>query len=290
MSDLGLSTTVIVPTFRRNELMQRAVRSVLDESLERLEVLVIDDSPEHAAEQAVAELDDDRVVYLTMAEPTGGVPALVRNHGIDRASGDVLYFLDDDDTIVPGGLRAMVDAFSADLNVGMAFGQVLCEGPDAFVAAEYTAWFDWAAKTAGRLRRSSLLTAATILFRGTLIINSCCAVRRHVAKSINGYDPAIDVFEDVEFFLRAMRASGHVHVPQPVLNYQTGLPSIIHDLEGDSAPIRDSYTVLHQKYRAAHGGLEYRFLQLLGKLLPVGSPYRAQEAVRVQYGHSATSD
>ena len=59
-------------------------------------------------------------------------------------------------------------------------------------------------------------------------------------------------------------------VPVPVLAYSTGLPSIIHDLQGDGTPIRDSYAIMHAKYRTTHGSLQYRGLQVISRLLPVG--------------------
>ncbi len=264
--------SVIIPTFRREEPLADAVASVLAEDVDRMEVLVIDDSPEGSAESVVSGIDDPRVRYLPMPEPTGGRPALVRNHGLALAAGEVLYFLDDDDCVAPGGLRAFLDAFERAPDRGVAFGGVVCVGPDRATREQYTRWFDWAAKTSGRLRRSSWLTVGTIMFRGTLIINSCCAIRRSLAIELAGYDPAIEVYEDVEFFTRGIRRAGHVVVDQPVLRYTTGLPSIIHDLDGDNSSIESSYVEMQSKYRKEHGTLEFQLLRVVARLLPLGRP------------------
>ena len=264
--------SVIIPTFRREEQLVRAVQSVLDEGIADFEIRVIDDSPEGSARTHIESIGDSRLHYSVMDQPTGGVPAIVRNRGIDEALGDVLYFLDDDDMVAPGGLSAMLGALDREPDAGVAFGTVDCFGPDAEVVESYNQWFTWAAATAQKFRRSSWLTVGIVMFRGTVIINSACCVRRSVAREMNGYDSSIPLYEDVEFFLRAMRSSGHVFVNHPVLRYSTGMASLIHDLEGDFEPVAQSYEIMHRKYRETNGELDYRALQVMSKLLPLSSP------------------
>lgn len=262
--------SVIIPTFRREQGLRAAIDSVLCEGVASFEVIVVDDAPERSAEAAVADLADPRVRYVANPTPSGGRPAEVRNLGIRMAAGRYLYFLDDDDRVVPGGLTAMVNALEARPDRGVAFGTVRCVGPDRQIRERYERWFDWAARQANRLRRSSTLTVGTIMFRGTVIINSCCLMRTTCARQLDGYDSSIPVYEDVEFFTRGIRAFGHVFVNTPVLSYTTGEPSIIHDLHDDWVPVRDSYTIMHRKYKQAYGTLDYRILQVVSKLLPVG--------------------
>lgn len=263
--------TVVIPTFRRERQVVEAIASVLAQDIAALEVLVLDDAPDGSAEEAVTAVGDDRVRYERMPRPSGGVPALVRNHGIGRARGEYLYFLDDDDLAAPGALPAMVDALRRS-GAGVAYGRVRCVGPDAGIRARYERWFRWAAAAAGRTRRSSWLTTGVILFRGTTIINSVCMIRTEHARELGGYDPTLPVYEDVEFFARGIRRFGHVFVDRDVLVYSTGLPSLIHDLHGDNGPIVEAYAMAHHKYKAAHGLLDYRLLQVTSRLLPVGAP------------------
>jgi glycosyltransferase involved in cell wall biosynthesis len=264
--------TVVIPTFRRHEQLLAAIASVVGEGVSSFEILVIDDSPEQSARDAVATLADPRIVYLANPEPSGGRPALVRNLGIERARSRYLYFLDDDDQVVAGGLTAGVQALEDHPSRGVAFGTVRCVGPDATIQQSYERWFRWAAVTAQRFRRSRRLTVGTIMFRGTLIINSCCVIRTERARQLGGYDARIPVYEDVEFFTRGIRAFGHVFVDVPILRYSTGLQSIIHDLHGNFESVRHSYRMMHDKYKATYGLLDYRAMQVVAKLLPIGKP------------------
>ena len=67
---------VIIPTFRREEQLSRAIESVLAEDLSDINIIVVDDSPERSAE-STALTYGEAVRYLAMDEPSGGVPALV---------------------------------------------------------------------------------------------------------------------------------------------------------------------------------------------------------------------
>lgn len=269
------TVTVVIPTFRRERSVVRAVASALRDDVD-VEVLVIDDSPDRSARDAVVGLGDPNVRYEAMDSPTGGRPALVRNVGIELATHDVLYFLDDDDEVIPGALRAFASAFAAD-DIGVAFGTVECVGPDVATRVRYQSWYDHAARSARRVARSSWLTAGVVMFRGTVLINSCCAIRRDVARELGGYDTELSVYEDVDFFTRGIRLAGHRFIDRPVLRYSTGLPSIIHDLDGDNTPIEEAHRQMYDKYRERWGAADFRALQIATRLLPLGSPFRAQD-------------
>ncbi len=264
--------SVIVPTHRRERLVVEAVQSALTQEGVSVEVLVLDDSPEGSARAAVEAIGDPRVRYHVRAEPSRGRPAVVRNEGIWMARGRHLYFLDDDDHVLPGGLAALASALDRTPAAGVAYGRVVAFGTDPAIVASYERWWSWADRVSRRVGLSSWLTAGVILFRGTLLINSACMMRTSCARELGGYDGAIPVYEDVEFHTRGIRRFGHVFVDHPVLHYRTGAPSLIHDLKGDTGPIRSSYAIIHRKYRQAHGELEYRALQLVSKLLPLAVP------------------
>lgn len=267
-----LMLSVIIPTFRREQQLVTAVQSALaiGSEIDRFEVVVVDDSSEHSARSTVGAIEDPHVRYEEMPEPSDGRPALVRNYAIGLAQGRYLYFLDDDDQVVASGLAAMVRALERHPRRSVAYGRVQCVGPDEEIRTRYTTWFDWAARTSKRVRFSSWLTTGVIMFRGTLIINSCCLVRRNTAMVLGGYDASLSVYEDVDFFTRGIRRHRHVYVDEPVLRYSTGLSSIIHDLDGDNRPVGESYAAMHANYKRNHGTLDYRVLQVVSKLMPIG--------------------
>ena len=128
-SPMPLAISTIVPTHRRPAELREALASVLAQE-GPLQVLVVDDSLGAEGKAVVEALGDARVRWLAMPEPTGGVPARVRNFGLAQASGELIHFLDDDD-LVPQGhyarARALFDGVPA---LGALFGRVQPFGLD----------------------------------------------------------------------------------------------------------------------------------------------------------------
>jgi hypothetical protein len=174
--------------------------------------------------------------------------------------------------VLPGALRALARGLDARRAAAVAYGTVEPFGESPEIVTRYTEWFAWAARCSRFLAHSSWLTVGTILFRGTLIINSACMMRRECAVALGGYDGSIPVYEDVEFHMRGIRRWGHVFVDHPILHYRTGAPSLIHDLKDDYEPIQRSYGIIHRKYKEAYGIVDYRALQVASKLLPLRVP------------------
>ena len=260
-----IDVTVITPTFRREKQLVEALHSALGQQGVSVECIVLDDSPEGSARQAVESVGDARVRYVKQAVPSGGRPAAVRNDGAKLARGRYLYFLDDDDRVADGALEAMVRALDARPDAAVAVGRVVPFGEDPVSREEKRVYFDRAVER-GKAVRNSVLTAAAIMFRGTLMVNSACMIRRECFEPLGGFDATIPVYEDVEFFMRGIRRYGHVFLDQPILHYRTGAPSLMHDLKGDNARMEESYAIMYRKYREEHGALEFNALKLVAKL------------------------
>jgi glycosyltransferase involved in cell wall biosynthesis len=258
--------SVVIPTFHRERDVVRAARSALDQTGVNVEVLVLDDSAENSAELHLTAIADPRLRYERCTTPSGGVPARVRNRGLALVRGEFVHLLDDDDTLLPGALEALSSALVASPESGVAVGVVQPVGQDAGVLAKEEQYF---AKAAARLRhvRSRRDLCAALLFTTTPLVNSACMIRREVARAIGGYAEDIARCEDAEFYLRAIRASGCRFVDRTVVRYQTGLPSLMHSLT-DDALVEVSYDLMHERYRRAHGALEYLWLRALVSTWP----------------------
>ncbi|MCN9239194.1 bifunctional glycosyltransferase family 2 protein/CDP-glycerol:glycerophosphate glycerophosphotransferase [Streptomyces sp. RY43-2] len=101
--------SIIVPVFKVQGFLAECLDSVLGQSYADFEVIAVDDcSPDGcgAILDAYAERDE-RVRVLHLPENVGLGRA--RNAGMPYATGDFLFFLDSDDTLTPGALRAIAD-------------------------------------------------------------------------------------------------------------------------------------------------------------------------------------
>lgn len=101
--------SIIVPVFKVQGFLRECLDSVLEQSYPDLEVIAVDDcSPDGCGAILDEYADrDPRVRVLHLPENVGLGRA--RNAGMPSATGDYLFFLDSDDTLTPGALRAVAD-------------------------------------------------------------------------------------------------------------------------------------------------------------------------------------
>lgn len=253
--------SVIIPTFRREREVLEAISSVIAQRGVSLEVFVLDDSPDGSARAAVATVTDPRLRYQSMAQPSGGRPALVRNAGARQAGGRYLYFLDDDDILEEGTLAAMVQALDARPDAAMAFGVITPFGEDPQRLAQQQAYFAGARARARRLRAGWQL-AACLVFRPAVLVNSACMARRAAFEAAGGFDAQIPVCEDADLWSRLAAAQGFVFLDRSVVRYRTGAPSLMHNLAHDDARLHASYAAIQAGFRRSQG----RFTALAMKL------------------------
>ncbi len=261
MSGGDCAVSVVIATCRREALVLEAIASALAQGVPSLEVVVVDDSPTASARAAVEGLRDERVRYFARAEPSGGKPSLVRNDGVSRARGALIQFLDDDDRLAPGAVQALQEALAAAPRAGMAFGRIAPFGDDAQMLARERAYFERVGGVARALRGDRRAFARQMLFADTLLVNSACMIRRPVFERAGGYDTALTLCEDVDFFLRVGREHGFAFVDRPTLEYRVGAPSLTRDAKaGAHDPRVDfAYHAMRDKHRRAHPAEHFAF-------------------------------
>lgn len=262
---MPIDVSVIIPTFRRPDLLVEAINSVFAQEQVTVEVTVIDDCPEGSAACAIERIGDARIQYLKSSTPSGGNPAFVRNQGWQHASGRYVHFLDDDDVLAAGAYRAMIDALDKKPNLGVVLGRIEPFGNDPKQLAIEQAYFANAEKRAKLSRCAGRwLMTSNLLFMDTLLVNSACILRRECIEPLGGYDKDIRLVEDVDFYHRAIRRFGCVYLDRVVLHYRTGAPSLMHDRVG-TAQLVSAYNRMHAKYKSEHGTLEFMILKLLAR-------------------------
>ena len=111
------AVSVIIPTFNRAEMVCRCVQSVLDAKWPALEVIVVDDcSPDDTATK-IRKRFGDTVKYIRNAK--NSFQAVSRNNGAEIATGDYLFFLDDDNVVDRDIFREMTKAFEGIAKLGL---------------------------------------------------------------------------------------------------------------------------------------------------------------------------
>jgi glycosyltransferase involved in cell wall biosynthesis len=102
---IGPRATIVIPTHDRPLLLERAVRSALAQTVEDIQVVVVDDG---SAEPVRLGIKDPRLLVVRNPRSLGASAA--RNAGLRVAEGQWVTFTDDDDELLPGMVQASLEA------------------------------------------------------------------------------------------------------------------------------------------------------------------------------------
>jgi len=107
--------SVIIPTYGIPDLLEKAIQSVLDQTFQDFELIIVDDNnPDAKARKQTTELvqtfslRDERIHYICHDKNKNGAAA--RNTGLSIASGKYISFLDSDDEYLPLRLEKCIKA------------------------------------------------------------------------------------------------------------------------------------------------------------------------------------
>lgn len=90
--------SIIVPTYNREKTIKKSIESLIKQTYEMIEIIIVDDGSTDDTEKVVSRIKDSRVRYVKLPENKGACYA--RNIGIKEAKGKYIMFNDSDDTFV----------------------------------------------------------------------------------------------------------------------------------------------------------------------------------------------
>lgn len=101
--------SIIIPTYKRAEMLSRAIESCLNQTYKNIEIIIVDDNnPNTEFRKSTSEFmkkykNNEKVKYVKM--PSNGGGAKARNFGIEKSKGKYIAFLDDDDYFLENKLE-----------------------------------------------------------------------------------------------------------------------------------------------------------------------------------------
>ena len=103
------TVSVILPTYNRAKYLDRAIKSVLDQTYTDFELIIIDDGSTDNTDQVVGSFSDDRIKHIKHSSNKGAAAA--RNTGLEKAQGEYIAFQDSDDKWLPKKLEKQINIF-----------------------------------------------------------------------------------------------------------------------------------------------------------------------------------
>jgi glycosyltransferase involved in cell wall biosynthesis len=218
--------SVVIPAYNAARYLGEAVESVLAQTFEDLEVIVVDDgSTDDTADVAGGFASRVRCVQ----QPNSGVSA-ARNRGIAESDSRYVSFLDADDTWLPEKVGRQVEALGG--------------SPDCRFA--YTAFFITDSTLEPlEVRHGSLVGTLleTLLLHGNVVGASTPLCERELFAEAGDFDPALSQCADWDMWIRVARLTPFVYLDDALVNYRQHGTNMSNDprlLEEDSLRVLES--------------------------------------------------
>jgi glycosyltransferase involved in cell wall biosynthesis len=200
--------SVLIATYNRAGMVVGAIDSVLRQSFRDLEIIVADDGSTDDTTQRIAVIEGP-VDYVRLEH--SGLIARGRNEGLNRARGELIAFLDDDDCWEPEKLARQVAVLDADPEIGLVYTGFSVLGDDGSVhVPELAPW---------QIERGLLFGP---LLRGCFIHPSTVLVRRVLLDRIGGFAESRAPCEDYDLWLRLASVTRGACIAEPLARLRRG--------------------------------------------------------------------
>jgi glycosyltransferase involved in cell wall biosynthesis len=199
--------SVIITTYNRPDLLPRAINSVLNQTFDNLECIVVDDcSPDSETKTLVQSADDERLRYIRH-DKNRGVSA-ARNTGIERSRGEYIAFLDDDDEWLPTKIQKQISVFD---DLSDSYAIVYC-------------WMDYYSDNQDEIIEKYRPKLEGNIFPKTLDgqpigSTSTLVVRKDIAEEFDGFDESLPRGVDGDFIRRVSQEYKFDYVPEALVRY-----------------------------------------------------------------------
>lgn len=193
--------SVIVPTYNRPNWLYRAVESIINQTYQNFEVIVVNDAGEDV-QYILEKFKDNRIKYFIT--PENIKLAGTRNFGIFNSTGIFIAYLDDDDVFYPNHLETLVKA--------LIDGQYKVAYTDAFYSIQSKVSQTYVTKEK-EIRYSFDFDPTKFLFENYVPI--CCIMhRKELISELGAFDPSLTTHEDWDLWIRFSRKYPFKHIKE----------------------------------------------------------------------------
>jgi glycosyltransferase involved in cell wall biosynthesis len=214
------------------------MRSVLNQTVRPLELIVVDDCSAHPNESVVADAKGSGldIRYERLTGNSGA--SIARNIGAQQARSEVLMFLDDDDTWEPDKIETQLALLERRPDAGWVYTGMLAVddlhgGKVLHASREHFSGNAW----------------PHILFRNFIGPTSAVAMRAELFRRVGGFDPRLPALQDYDLWLRLGKTAPVLYDGRHNLRF-SATPRLGSRLSADVGNYQAGFEYLSRKYRA----------------------------------------
>lgn len=182
------TVSVIIPTYNRKKLISESIQSVLDQTFQDFEIIVVDDGSTDGTAEVIKLFPTEKLKYVYQKN-SGRSNA--RNHALRLAKGRYVAFLDSDDLYLPGKLELQVGYMEEHSEVSMIYTSAYCMDENGNLINHH-----YDAKVSGWIYKYIAFFVPVTITLPTVMI------RREVFDKVGGFDEKMERFEDTDMWRR----------------------------------------------------------------------------------------
>lgn len=204
--------SIIIPTYNRGYIIERAIQSILCQTYEAFELLIVDDGSNDDTEEVVKRISDERIRYIKCTKNRG--PAAARNEGVRESRYPYIAFHDSDDEWVEDKLEKQMQVLkAADEKTGMVYSSYKTDLGQVFPQ-------EWVPKN----QRGGQIFP--YLLRGNMIGTPTMLLRKECFEKVGGFKEELRCIEDYEFVLRFAKVYSIAYIDEHLLHVHTTKDSV----------------------------------------------------------------
>jgi len=198
------TVSVVIPAYNRAHSIGQAIQTVLNQTYQDLEIIVVDDGSSDNTEGVVRGLKDIRIRYIRHEKNKGATAA--RNTGIKAAKGEYIAFQDSDDEWLPQKLEKQMKVFEkVPPKVGVVYTGFLriVNGKKEYIP------YSWVVQKEGDIHKE--------LLKGSFITTPSLVVRKKCFEKAGMFDERLPRLQDWELVLRLSKYYDFKFIEEPLL-------------------------------------------------------------------------
>lgn len=199
--------SIIIPAYNAKRFIHETLVSVLNQSYESYEVIVVDDGSTDSTREIVSDfVKQNQKISLITKSHSGGASA--RNTGLEKARGKFIAFLDSDDLWYPDKLAKQVSCIEKDPSIGLVSCLAVVINEESISTG----------LLAGRKLHGNCYKK--MLDTGGICGGSIVLVRRECFEKAGYFDPTLKLFQDWDMWIRLTRHFKLVTIPEVLVGYR----------------------------------------------------------------------
>ncbi len=205
--------SVIIPTFNSAEFIEEAINSVLNQSYQNFEIIVVDDSSLDRTVDIVSELSKNESRISLYKIEHAGRPSVPRNVGINNAKGELVAFLDSDDVWTKDKLEEQIKYFNKYPNLIFVYSMSVTFGLTNIFSNNFEVL---------PLLFKAAKSREELIKKGNSITCSSVVVKLTALNRVNGFDedPQLKAVEDYDLWIRLSELDDFYFIPRILVKYR----------------------------------------------------------------------